>query len=47
MERNATSCAFVLPQDALDALDALTLPLRDILPRTPDLFAPLGDSRVW
>ena len=47
VERNAASCAFVLPQDALDALDALTLPLRDILPRTPDLFAPLDASRVW
>ena len=47
VERNVASASLTLPQEALDALDALTLPLRDILPRTPDLFASLDDSRVW
>ena len=47
VERNAAAASFALPPEAEAALDALTLPLRDVLPRTPDLFAPLNDSRVW
>ncbi|MEA4823668.1 MAG: aldo/keto reductase [Clostridiaceae bacterium] len=47
VERNARAASFALPDDAVAALDRLTNPLKEKLPRCPDLFAQGDAARVW